>query len=184
MKCLHVTNVYSLETMHNALSFNQLDAFLRTVTATSKQVSTVTSPVRTPEQNLMDSITERDENFNRFWTHQESLNQDLLNLENHHSQASSTVTSPSIPNRTITTGILVPSVTNMENLQQANFFIEMDETGDERGSSPSSSPRIDSLIFSPVKECSNTVEEPMDTFDGSYARKLDFDLDVKMNEPG
>ncbi|XP_055337763.1 inositol hexakisphosphate and diphosphoinositol-pentakisphosphate kinase 2-like isoform X2 [Paramacrobiotus metropolitanus] len=164
-QCLHVPNVHSLETLHNALHFHELDMFLQTVTeSSSKQTSAVTSPIHTPDQHpLLSSLSHEqdDTSHNRFWTHQESFNADVLNQENQfsamNSLASSAVTSPYMngPVGFFTTAIGHSDnvlTTKHNNISESNpdHLKAGDNAGDR--SFNSSSPRIDSLVMSPIKE--------------------------------
>ncbi|OQV16333.1 Inositol hexakisphosphate and diphosphoinositol-pentakisphosphate kinase [Hypsibius exemplaris] len=204
LNCLHVPNVNSLETLHNALSFRQLDTFLETVTSSgSRQVSTVTSPSRTPEQPIFGTQTVTDGTQNsRLFVHQESVLTDFLSepsrpespavtsptidgsggfgANNRFFSVHSTPTPPPLPLGGATsdaTSLALDDKENFSSMQQTPTpDLQQQHTREER--SPSSSPVIESLISSPVKERKDDGDKSAGPAAEGVVKNLNFDFDA------
>jgi hypothetical protein len=179
VKCLHVPNVHSLETLHNALSFKQLDNFMKSMTETpgSRHVSTVSSPSRTPEQPIFGSQSESEGRSNRLLVHQESVFTDFLSSG--PSRSESAVTSPagegrffvaSLPAEKLDTSISL-ALDDKENFSS----LQTPDEARKSAGSLSSSPIIESLISSPIKEMRGDGDHGR--VDMGVVKTLTFDFD-------
>ncbi|GAU99688.1 hypothetical protein RvY_10649 [Ramazzottius varieornatus] len=177
VKCLSVPNVTPLETLHNALSLKQLDDFIKAITApASKQVT----PARTPDVSATgNEVDARKPNPLQF-VHQYSSGSTW-----NDSEISSPQTTPSAaggPNFVFRPLTADASLSQLDKPDAFSALDEHDQPMDVEMPDTSSSPQIDSLIFSPVKPDRRWNEEDKERKQDAssppttVSRQLDFDM--------